>query len=478
MKKQRPLPFFSLTASSTSRAGRSSRRSLACFLLIGSFLSGGAQRSSGQPVVITVKDAVSQTLQNNYELAQARMEVERADAMVKEAWGTALPKLDLSASYSRAIKKPVFFLPGDFFGQPGTVKPVEIGSTNAFSALVTANQVLFNSAVFVGVGAAKIYSRGAREGYRARVVEYVARARKAYFGVLVARQLLDLARQTMKNSEDNLKNVRLLAAQGLVSEYDQLRAEVTLENVKPELINAENGYEIALNALKSVMAVPYDTVIEVTGEMEYHPVSDSLTAAAQEIVLANNPSLAFLKTQAEVNDAIVSAQRSEYLPILSAFGNYQYQGQSNEFRNLTQEVIASSQVGLSLSLNIFNGLQTTARVQQAQVDYKKSLEQVNGATQNLQTSTESVLLQLNKARRKIEAQGKTVEQAGRGYTIATTRYNSGLGTLLEVNDAQLALIRANVNRIEAVYEYTAAAVDLDQLLGRVPDYVTLEEEEE
>ena len=87
-----------------------------------------------------------------------------------------------------------------------------------------------------------------------------------------------------------------------------------------------------------------------------------------------------------------------------------------------------------------------------------------------------MLLRLNKARKRIEAQGRTVEQAERGYEIATTRYSSGLGTQLEVNDAQLALVRANVNKIEAVYEYAVASAELDQLIGRMPAYVQEEDQ--
>jgi outer membrane protein len=471
MKKPFWLRHSSSTECSTCNALHARRRGMIPILLLFGLVIAQPHAGRSQPIRITLKDAVEQTVAVNPELASARMEIDRADAMVKEAWGSALPKLDLNASYTRAIKKPVFFLPGDFFGKPGTVQPVEIGSTNAFAATLSANQVLFNSAVFVGVGASKIYSRAAREMYKARSIEYITRARKAFYAVLVTREYLNVALQTQRNVEENLKNVRLLGKQGLVSEYDQLRAEVTAENVKPEVINAENGYRLAENNLKTVMALRYDVDIEGEGALEYSPVDDSLLARAQALVLTQNPALAGVKYQAEVNDAIVSAQRSGYLPVLSAFGNYQYQGQNNEFRDLTNDVISSSQVGLTLSLNIFNGLQTTAKVEQAQVDYRKSLEQVSGVTQTLQTSTEAVMLQLNKARRQIEAQGRTVEQAERGYKIATTRYNSGLGTQLEVNDAQLALFRANVNRIQAVYDYMVASADLDQLLGRFPDYI-------
>jgi outer membrane protein TolC len=451
------------------RMARFIRGALVALVIIG-------PASSAQPLTITLEDAVIQTLKNNPDVESARLEVERADALVKEAWGTALPSLNLDARYTRAIKKPVFFLPGDFFGSPGTIRPVEIGSNNALNAVFSAKQVLFNSAVFVGVGAANIYSEGAREQFRTKELEYVTRARKAFYNVLVARQIYDLTVQTQANVEENFRTVKVLSEQGLVSEYDLLRSEVTLENVKPEVINAENAYRVAVSNLKNVMAVPVETPIEVNGSLEYTPVPDSQLVAASDLMLERNPLLASLEYQTEFNDAVVSAQKSEYLPVLSAFGNYQYDAQSNEFSSLTDDVIASSQVGVTLSLNIFNGLQTTARVQQAQIEHRKSLEQLSGTKQNLLSATEAVLLQLNKARRRIEAQGRTVEQAQRGYEIATTRYSNGLGTQLEVNDAQLALVRANVNKIEAVYEYAVASADLDQLMGQVPSYVREQEQ--
>jgi len=446
-----------------------SRTTLAAFLLVN--LGVSLPRASAQPLRLTLQDVVLQTLEHNPDLATARMDVGRADALVKEAWGNALPSVNLDASYTRALKRPVFFLPGEFFGEEGGVRAIEVGSTNALAASVSARQILFNSAVFVGLGAASVYSKLSKEQYRAARVDFITRGRRAFYDVLLSKRILNLSIETRDNTEENYRTVKLLADQGLVSEYDLLRAEVTLENVIPEVINAENALKQAENALKNVMAIPYDTEIEVIGELDYIPVEDSLVVSAQQRMLENNPTLAALEHQTEFSDAVVSANKSEYLPVLSAFGNYTYQAQSNQLNTLTNDLVASSQVGLSLSFNVFNGLQSTARVEQAQIDHQKSLEQLSGTKQNLLSATESVLLQLNKARRRIEAQGKTVDQAQRGYEIATTRYSSGLGTQLEVNDAQLALVRANVNKIEAVYEYIVASAELDRLLGRVPDYV-------
>ena len=170
-------------------------------------------------------------------------------------------------------------------------------------------------------------------------------------------------------------------------------------------------------------------------------------------------------------------QRSYHLPTLSAFGNYIYQAQKNTFTLSTNDFITSSVIGLTFRFNIFEGFQTSARVEQAELEYRKTREQVQSLELALQTATETAMLELNKARQRIESQGRTVEQAQRGYKIATTRYNSGQGTQLEVNDAQLALATAKVNRIEAVFQHTIATNELERLLGRLPPFVVELEEQ-
>ena len=168
----------------------------------------------------------------------------------------------------------------------------------------------------------------------------------------------------------------------------------------------------------------------------------------------------------------MKAERSNYLPRLYGFGNYQYQAAQNDLKVSTHDFINSIQVGLQLSMNVFQGFQTDARVEQASIDMRRTQEQVANLELNLRSLAESIVLRLREARRRIEAQEKTVEQAQRGYNIASTRFVNGLGTQLEVNDAQVALTQARVNRIQAYYDYVVARVDLNETLGILPEYVT------
>ena len=441
-------------------------------LLVLAVASMRGQPAKGTGRTVTIEEAVMTALRENHELATARLEVQKAEARVSEAWGYALPRLDMTARYSRAIKKPVFFLPDFNDLSSGRVVPIEIGSTNSFDMTLSASQVLFNSAVFTGVGSANIYSKAARELYRAKEVEVVTGVRKAYYGALLAAQVAAVARENLSNAEENLRRVTLLASQGLVAEYDRLRATVGVENLRPEIIRAENASPIALNGLRIAMGAAFADSIELRGDIAFVPADTAVVAGAQENVLLNNPSLAALRCQIEVSDAFVAVERSNYLPSLAAFGSYELQAQKNDLRMSTRDLVTSSLVGIALSLNIFNGLQTNARVEQAQMDKRKSEQQIVALELQLRTGVEGATLQLRRVRQRIAAQEETIRTAERGYAIASARYTSGSGTQLEVNDARLALTQARLNLAQTHYEYLVTSADLDQLLGRLPAYVS------
>lgn len=417
---------------------------------------------------ITLEEALRIGLENNRDLKTAQLEVEGAEARVREAWGYALPSIDLSGRYTRSLERPVFFLPDFADLNSGRTVPVEIGTAHAFDMTLSARQTLFNSTVIVGVGAAGVYADVARQLYRQKQLETVANVRKAFYSALLAAEVRDLMRANLQNAEENLRNVQTLAGQGLVSEYDQLRAEVGVENLRPEVIRADNNYALSLDALRSTMGIGVSETIDIDGSLEHHRIPEEVLDGAAETALRQNPGLQALKLQIEVNEAFVSAERSNYLPILSAFGTLQYQAAKNTFAFSSNDFFRSAQVGLSLSFSLFQGLQTSARVDQAQIEVRKSEEQLARAETDLRTLVHSLILQIRQAQERIDAQQKTVEQAERGYRIATTRFLNGAGTQLEVNDAQLALTQARVNRIQAVYDHLVASAGLEQVLGSMP----------
>ncbi len=431
--------------------------------------------ASAQPRIIGLEDAVRLSMDFNQELAMSRLETEKARARVSEAWGSTMPSVSFDGMYSRAIKKPVFFLPDFSNLSSGNIIPIEIGTDHSITLNVTAQQILFNSAVFVGVGASQLYADAAHESYRAKRLETIAKVRKAFYGALLADEVRAMMLENMNNAEENLHNVEVLSKQGIVSDYDQLRAQVGVENLRPVVMQADNNAALAVEALRAAIGLDVDAQITLKGRLAYEQLEQAVVDNAVGEAMQTNPTLSALRLAVDVNQAFVDVQRSGYYPTLAAFGNYQYQAAKNNLSISTNDFIKSSTVGLSLSMNLFAGFQTNARVEQAQFDKQKSIEQLAAFELGLRTGVHSIVLQLRQAQKRVEAQGKTVEQADRGYRIASSRFVNGSGTQLEVNDAQLALTQAKVNRMQAVYDYLVSSADLEQALGIIPPYVTAHE---
>ncbi len=419
-----------------------------------------------QERIVTLDEAIDIALEKNRALKIAKLETAKADYQVSEAVGYALPSLTADGSYSRALKKPVFFLPD--FQNPGSGKiiPIEIGADNAYQLGFTLSQVLFNAAVFTGVGTTKIYRKAAYELHRNVYNETVSNVKRAFFTVLYTKEVLKLTEASLKNAENNQRQVQILFDQGIVSNYDLIRAEVRTENTRPVVIESERNIELTRNNLKNAMGLPAGEQLDVSGELTFEAVDEEMLHLAEETLLENNASIQALKFQADVNEQMVSIYKAEYLPTLAAFGTYDWQAQNNRISSISgNDFVSSSMVGLSLSYNLFNGFQTTSRVDQAQVDLRKSEELLQGTKDFLQTRIQNIRYRLQESRRRIESQTRTVEQAQKGYEIAVTRYSSGSGTQLEVNDADFALANARVNRVQAIFDYNIARTDLEELLS-------------
>jgi len=422
---------------------------------------------ANEKLLLDIDAAIKLALENNPNVKIARMEVNKSEEKFRETVSGYYPKIDASAQYQRYINKPVIFLPpGSPFGPT-----LEIGSDNSYNAAVSLSMPIFSLSLIEGTKTASLGIDIARVNLRNTEIKTVASVKKSFLGVLLAREYKIVMQQSLENAQDNLENIRKLNAQGLMSDYDLLRAEVQVENLKPIVLQAENNYKLALDGLKVTIGLDASKNIDVTGELYYDEnyVLPDYNAVLEE-VMKNNPQLELLNKQVEISQKSVSFQKAAYFPSLAAFSNYQYQTQSNDFKFQDYKWIKTFLVGLQVQLPIFNGFKTNALVEQAEISLNQAIEQKEGYLKAIKTQISSVIYNISQAVKRIEAQSRTVEQAQKGYEIAKTRLENGLSTQLEVNDAELALRQAKLNRLQAVYDFHSALADLHELTGKSFNY--------
>ncbi len=447
------------------------------------FISSYAQKKS-----YTLDDAINTALVNNREVIIAKMNIQKSNAAVGEAFGYALPSLDVSADFAHFLKKPktpfpdfgallgnatysILFDEGVLPRDDDKFKPVgyslqSFAQSNSYQTKVQVTQTLFNSAVFRGIGASQIYLNLSKEEYNRVAASTILNVKKAFYGVLLSKQLLQITKDSYENAQDNLKNVNALYEQGLVSEFDALQAEVNVENIKPVVQQMENTLKSAQDGLKIYLGIDQNEDIDVEGELAYS--KEMIPDKNETVLLAlkNNYGIKSMQLKMEVDDAFIDLDRSEYWPSVYAFGNYTYAGSADKwnFQNYS-----SAMVGVTFSMNLFMGHQTKNRVEQRTISLQQTEQQLFQYKDFISTEVKAKLNELIRVEQTLEAQERNVILAEKAYKIATIRYNEGTGNQLEVQNADIALRQAKINKLQSVYDYLIARSTLDELLGVVKE---------
>ena len=445
---------------------------------------------SAQSKVYTLDEAINTAISNNRDIAISVMNVKKSGAAVDEAFGYALPSLDLAGNFSHFLEKPKTAFP-DFEAMltnaaysilfdenviprdnskflPMQTKLQSFAQTNNYSTSITLTQTLFSSAVFKGIGASKIYYNLAKADLNSTVSKTVLSVQKTFYGVLLSKEVLDITRSSFDNAQANLNDVKALYKEGMVSEFDMLQAEVQVENIRPVVLQMENNLKTAKDGLKIILGLDQQEDIDVSGEFTYQPYDITNEDELITEALTSNYDLKTLDLKKQVDQAFIELDVSEYWPNIAAFGQYSYAGSSD---NWNFNNYSSATVGVSLSINLWKGNRTKNAVEQSTITYEQTEQQLFQLKAYTTMSVKSKLQELKRVQSLIEVQNHTVEVAQRAYDIAKVRYREGAGSQIELQNTDLALKQARLNRIQSMYSYLVTKYELEQILGKTnPEY--------
>ncbi len=447
--------------------------------------------------VFSLDQALVEGLDRNRDLATARLELESAQGRVREAWSSVFPTLDLNASYTRNVSVPANFLPRIIFdpdADPNELVAVKFGADNAWSFQLRAEQKLFQASAFVGVSAAGRYQALQREVVRGQAIEVATRIKLGYYDALLAREAVRLSENTVQRVRQTLNETRKLNEAGLSSSYDVLRLEVELANLEPQLRRARNAALASRRALAVDLASEDLESVDVTGSLfDFAPADEAVTEGpavtlvadgghtdataeleqAVDIALDSRSDLRQLRLTEDLRHTELRVEQSEYLPQVSLFGTYSINAQQNGspafFGASDAQRSYGRQVGIQVSMPLFAGFRRPARTAQIRANIASTRTQTALVSDLAKAEIRTLLEQMTEARERVRGQRLAVRQAERGYEIARAQYREGIGSQLEVTDAEVALRQSEFNYAEAVYDFVSAEARLDQAMGVVPE---------
>lgn len=475
-------------------------------LLILTLFTGLATQLRGQQadsLSFDLEDCIRYALENTVEVQNARIDEQIATARVKETVGIGLPQIDGSVNLTHNEKLSRFFMqydPGQpGFFDPGDIPGIEPGDVVAFpnffqlpssgSAGVTVNQLLFNASYLVGLKAADTYKELAYKTSTQTQIQVVENVEKAYYSVLVNNERITLFDNNIARVDSLLRTTRALHENGFAEEIDVDRVRVTLNNLKSERLKFLNLQALSLGLLKFQMNYPIDRPLHVEGSLSELSVDEDLFRRYEEgWDYRNRIEYEILDVQRRLQELDIKNRFSESLPNLSAFLNFGYSTQSPDIGGLfkTESGVASTELygpdkwynysnfGLTLNVPIFSGLQRNYRMQQARLNLLKLENSYSSLKQSIDLSIQQNTTTFKNSLETLKSQQENMELAEKVARVTKIKYEQGVGSNIEVTDAESSLREAQVNYYNALYDAILAKIDLDKAYAKIDpsQYIT------
>jgi TolC family type I secretion outer membrane protein len=401
---------------------------------------------------LTLEDSIKIALENNPSVRIAKENLRKAEAMIAEAVSRGMPKLTIDATYQRLDE-----VPKAAFGD----QPVELGTLESRTADLTLVQPIdIFGLVRANKEAAKVGKTGYEYALLAQMNNISLDVKTAFYQVLRAQKQLKVQEDTIALLEANLKDTKAKYEAGTIAKFDVLRAETQLANARQALISAQNNVELAKAAFNNILGRPLDTPVNlVEPEMPGFITLDM--ASCVQTASEFRPEVLQAKSGIEFSEKMVEVANLSGKPTVA----FRWVYNRNFDTTIFNPRDSSWRAFLAANINVFDGGQTKAKVDQATADANNARLGYQQAKDMATLDARQSYLSLKESEERIRAAEKALEQAREGMRLAQVRYRGGVSTQLEVLDAQTALTQAETNYVNALYDYQIALAKLERAVG-------------
>ena len=405
-------------------------------------------------LMLTLDDALKIALSESPTVQIADQTIEAKKYAKKGTYAALWPEISASASYQRYIEKPTFHIMG---------QTMRMGTTNNMSGGFSASMPLINAQLWKSLKLSALDVELAVEQARSSRIDMVEQVSKAFFQVLLAKDSYKVYKRVYDNAVENHKIVEKRYAVGAVSEYDFIRSQVSVSNAEPNVFSAENTIVVALWQLKALLGVDLEKDIDCMGTLADY--ESDITSQIQVAGLENNSTMKQLDIQEDMLLQALKVKRAASVPSLAASINYMWNAMDETLALAHYRWMGSSTAAFSFSIPIFSGGRRRAEINQAKIDLNNLKLQRENTERQLRTAAMSYYSNMLTNVKQYHASSENIAQAKRGYEIAVKRYEVGGGTLVDVDNSQLAYTQAELSRSTAIYDYLVNRVSMAKIQG-------------
>ncbi|MDB5111899.1 MAG: TolC family protein [Mucilaginibacter sp.] len=430
--------------------------------------TGYAQQTTpnGQLYNFTLTDCINYAYQHQDSVLNAGLDVKSANYHVKEIIGQGLPQLNASANFQDYLKIPTTLIPGEFIGQPGTYIPLKFGVKYQSNVGVNATQILFDGNYFVGLQGRRTYKQLFELNYNRSKVEANVNVTKAYYQVLVSDEQLKLLDANVNQIKQTLDQTSAQNKQGFVEKIDVDRLTVQYNDLVTQRENTVRLLVLNYQLLKFQMGMPIENNVILKDKLEDVKLDNNI-ANTDTTFYHSRIEYGLLETQKKLYEYDVKSKRAQFLPKLTANGSFANTYQDNSFSRLYRNNYPSSYIGLSLSVPIFTGLQHTNQLKQSQITVMKAENDLFNLKNALSLQASQARITYINGLQTLNNQKQSQALAQEVLRVSKIKYQQGVGSSIEVTQAETALQNADNQYIEGLYQTLVSKVDLDRAYGLI-----------
>jgi outer membrane protein len=444
----------------------------------------------------TLDQCIQYALQSAISVKNSGVDQDIALAKVRETRGIGLPQINGNVSMIDNQNLRRFFAktsvlsgfePGITF--PGLGPNDVVASQNFFQLKNSSdiglnfNQIIFNGSYIVGLQAANAYKDLAYKNANQTKESVIEQVSKAYYAALINLERIDLFSSNIARVDSLLKNTVALRANGFAEEIDVDRIQVSLNNLITERDNFINVQTLSVELLKFQMNYPMDQELSVAGDLSQIPVEVNIDDYLKDWDYRNRPDYRVLEANRRLQELTVKNNYAAGLPSISANASLGYYMQSADFTQLFKPDVKFtsldngllgpdkyynySSVGLTMNVPIFSGLQRTYRVQQEKLNLIKIDNNFRSLKSNVDLQVKQSTLTYQNNLRSLQSQKRNMDLAMKVAKVTRIKYEQGVGSNLEVVEAESSLKEAQVNYYNALYDVLVARVNIDKAFGKL-----------
>ena len=408
--------------------------------------------------VLSLDEAIGIALETQPRIQARLFDYLAAAHRVDQAFSVLLPQLTASGSATRSQSVSVSSRASTDPRAPGSRTSTNITDfRESFTTGITLSQVVFDfGKTFASTDAARRLAEQAQENVELQRQLITLTVKESFININFARRLIRVQEQALERADLNLKSARGFFEVGTRPKSDVARAEVDVANARVLLIQARNAERLARVQLNTAMGIAAATPTEVQDNL----VFQAMTINRAELLaqaLAQRPEYKQARLRVDENDARLRRAFRDFFPDISATGTY---GSTRTDFN------ESWAIGLQMQWTIFDGGNRIARLREARANLDSAVATVKATELDIASEVEQAQLSVNEAQERIGAAQTAVASAQENFRLAQGRFDAGVGTILELTDAQLFLTQAQSTEAQALADYRIFLARLERAIGR------------